>query len=112
MAPRILVVEDEYLIAADLEAQLRDLGCEVIGPVAGISAALEIVRRQSIHAATVDMKLRHGETAEPLMEGLRQQRIPYALITGSAHEQTKDALCTFISKPFRRSDLARWVRRL
>jgi DNA-binding response OmpR family regulator len=110
MTPRVLVVEDEYLIAAGLEAELQALGCKVIGPVGGLTAALEIVRDRPIDAATVDLKLRHGETAEPLIEELRKRGIPYAVTAGgSGRERHKDALCTIIGKPYSRSDLERWV---
>ena len=113
MTPSILVVEDEYLIAAGLEADLHALGCNVVGPVGGLAAALEIVRDRPIDAATVDLKLRHGEAADPLIEELLKRGIPYAVTTGSSTRELKnDALCTIIVKPYDRSDLMHWVRRL
>ena len=55
---RILVVEDEALIAVMVEDMLADLGSLVVGPAATIEAALELARREAIDAAILDVNVR------------------------------------------------------
>ena len=43
---RVLVVEDEFLIALEVEVLLRDFGCEVLGPVPSVVRALELLGRE------------------------------------------------------------------
>src|SRR3954451_11745837 len=57
----LLVVEDEYLIAADLTASLESLGAEVIGPAASIEEALSLLEINSdrLDGAVLDINLRN-----------------------------------------------------
>lgn len=55
---RVLVVEDEYLIADDLASALRKAGAETVGPVSTIDEAEELVRQKPLDAAIVDLNLR------------------------------------------------------
>jgi len=57
---RVLVVEDEYLLAYDLEKALRDHGADVVGPIANLSEALSQVRRDGFDVAAIDINL-HGQ---------------------------------------------------
>jgi CheY-like chemotaxis protein len=54
---QILVVEDEYLLAQDIAAALRRRGAAVLGPVATIQAAADLIARQRIDAAVLDVNL-------------------------------------------------------
>ncbi|MFG1294306.1 response regulator [Xanthobacter variabilis] len=54
---RILVVEDEFLVALGLEGELRALGCDVVGPVANLSVALDVARNEGLDAALLDVSL-------------------------------------------------------
>ncbi len=56
-APRILVVEDDYFVAADLEGGLRDAGLEVIGPVPTAEEALALARSERPLLAVMDIRL-------------------------------------------------------
>jgi CheY-like chemotaxis protein len=79
---RLLVVEDEYLIAADLAEALQDRGATVIGPAGSIQHALELVSsEQQIDAAVLDINLR-GEHAYPVAEALRARAVPFVFTTG------------------------------
>src|SRR5215213_151250 len=73
---RILVVEDEAAISLLLEDMLLDFGCEVIGPAARLSAALEAVSRESLDIAILDVNVA-GEPIYPVAEALDARKIPF-----------------------------------
>lgn len=79
---RVLIVEDDHLIAEDLRAQLEALGARVIGPVPRVSAALQMLRSgQQIDGATVDVQL-GSEKAFPVADALRARGVPFVFVTG------------------------------
>ncbi len=78
---RILVVEDEALIARLLEDLLRELGCEVVGPASNVTLALELAARERPDAAVLDVNL-GGETVFPVADALKHAGIPFVFITG------------------------------
>ena len=79
---RVLVVEDEFLIALEVEFLLRDFGCEVLGPVPSVVRALELLGRERPDAALLDLDLLDG-TAVPVAELLASMRVPFALVTAN-----------------------------
>lgn len=79
---RILVVEDEYLLADDLHMELERLGAIVIGPVGGLAAAQAIISStQDIHAAVLDANLK-GELVFPAADNLVERKVPIIFVTG------------------------------
>ena len=79
---RLLIVEDEYTIAADLARALEERGADVIGPAASIEDALELVgAQQQIDGAVLDINLR-GERAYPVADALRMREVPFIFATG------------------------------
>ena len=79
---RILVVEDEYMMAEDLRCDLEEAGAQVIGPVPSVADALRLLATEmSIDAAILDVNLR-GEKAYPVADALRERGIPFVLATG------------------------------
>ena len=78
---RILIVEDEPLIAIDLQYGLEDALAEVVGPAGALRPALELAQRYGITAAIVDLQLKN-EDAEPLIELLLQRRVPIVIYSG------------------------------
>src|SRR4051812_34780574 len=54
---RVLVAEDEFLVAVVLEEDLRAAGCEVVGPFANLAAAGEAARRETFDLAILDINL-------------------------------------------------------
>lgn len=77
---RILVVEDDLLIAMDMEATLEEFGCRVVGPCERLDKALAAAD-ETIDGAIVDMNLR-GEYSFPLIEKLRGKGIPTVVCSG------------------------------
>ena len=81
---QILVVEDEVLVAMDIEDMLLDLKCEPVGPASTIKTALEIVRSAvKLDGVLLDMNL-HGQTVLPVVEELISRGVPFLLVTGYA----------------------------
>jgi DNA-binding LytR/AlgR family response regulator len=79
----LLVVEDEYLIAADLMASLESLGVEVIGPAASVEDALSLVENNSdrLDGAVLDINLRN-EQVYPVADVLAARGVPFVFTTG------------------------------
>lgn len=79
---RILVVEDEYLLAMDLERELRDAGAEVVGPAASVAAALRLIDGDHVlDGALLDVNL-GGEPIFPVADALLGRGVPVVLTTG------------------------------
>ncbi len=79
---RILVVEDESLIAMLLEMALQDEGCIVVGPASRVAEALELaVDGQHLDGALLDVNLA-GEAVFPVAEALASRAVPFLLLSG------------------------------
>ena len=78
---RILVVEDEMMIALLIEETLQELGCVVVGPVSTLAAALLLAREAALDAAILDVTIRGGHVY-PVAEALRVRGIPFVLASG------------------------------
>src|SRR3954463_7544686 len=79
---RILVVEDEALIAMDLERIVRCAGCEVLGPVGRAEEALRLAAGGRPDAAILDIKLSDGDSFA-VADALARRRVPFVFVTGS-----------------------------
>ncbi len=86
MAERVLVVEDEPLIAFDVADHLREAGFEVVGPVASVSAALKLLNSQGCDLAVLDVNLGR-ETAAPIADVLCAKSLPFIALSGYSSEQ-------------------------
>lgn len=80
---RVLVVEDEMLLALDLEEGLRDAGCEVVGPAGSLRSALRLAENSEIDAAILDVNLA-GERVFPVALVLSERGIPFVFATAYA----------------------------
>lgn len=78
---RVLLVEDEVMIALMLEDILADLGCEVIGPVSRIAAAKTMIETERVDCALLDINL-HGQPVYPLVDLLAERAVPFGFVTG------------------------------
>jgi CheY-like chemotaxis protein len=80
---RILVVEDDYLVAQALCAVLEDAGATVVGPIGWLDEALDFVTTQGdrFDAAVLDVNL-HGEKSYPIADRLRALNIHFVFTTG------------------------------
>jgi DNA-binding response OmpR family regulator len=80
---RILLVEDDVLLAMEMEDVLRDLGCEIVGPYGRLDDAMMAAFSQALDGAIVDLNLR-GEMSFPLIATLRSKSVPCVLCSGYA----------------------------
>ena len=102
---RILVVEDEPLIALDLQAALEDEGIVVLGPVGRLADAMLLAEKSLPDAAVLDVRLEVGTTA-PLAEWLAERHVPFLFQTSDptlidpAH-----VAVPVLRKPYRREQL-------
>ena len=78
---RVLIVEDEYFVAQDLEQELKSIGATIVGPIADLSGAKDQISRNGFDVAIIDINL-DGELAFPLADELMRQRIPFVFATG------------------------------
>jgi DNA-binding NtrC family response regulator len=78
---RILIVEDEYYIADDMAAALRDRGAEVLGPAGTLEEACAHVSEGTLDCAILDMNLR-GDMAYPVADRLTEAGIPFLIASG------------------------------
>ncbi len=105
---RVLVVEDEALVAMLVEDMLTDLGCTVVGPVSDLDEALAAVAAQEIDCAVLDVNLA-GKPIFPVADALKAKGAPFAFASGygeaGVREDHKSA--PVLQKPFREADLAR-----
>lgn len=79
---RVLVVEDEYMIADELQIELGSVGATVLGPVGTVEEALALIAREHhIDGAVLDVNLR-GEMGFPVADLLVERGVPFVLTTG------------------------------
>lgn len=105
---RILVAEDEMLILLDIEDMLHEFGCEIVGPVATVEAALATIRKNDLDGALLDMSL-HGERITPAAEELLARGVPFVLCTGYGRESRDEAAirdAPRLNKPFTQESLS------
>lgn len=97
---KVLIIEDEYLLADDVAASLRDRGAEVVGPVGTLDAAQAAVREACFDCAVLDMNLR-GASSEALAAMLRERSVPTLILTGYSRDALTPELQTseYLEKP-------------
>jgi DNA-binding response OmpR family regulator len=78
---RVLIVEDEAMIAMMIEDMLVDLGCEIVGPASQIAQALRVIESEEFDAAILDVNL-NGVQIFPVAEALRAKGVPFVFATG------------------------------
>lgn len=79
---RILVVEDDYMIAESLKQDLQSLGAEVIGPVSSVEQAIACIAQAPwLDAAVLDINL-GSEMVFPVANDLSRRAIPFVFLTG------------------------------
>jgi DNA-binding NtrC family response regulator len=111
---RILLAEDEALIALELERVLADFGCDVVGPLASVDEVLASAQRESFDGALLDINLRGRQIFE-ILPALQKLGLP--LIITSGYDDVTLFPAAFrtmprIAKPFDERDLQRICERV
>jgi DNA-binding response OmpR family regulator len=78
---RVLVVEDEALIALDIETALKSGGCEVLGPVGTLAEAARLAADTTLDAAVLDINL-GNEKVFSVADALAERGVPFVFLTG------------------------------
>ena len=79
---RVLVVEDEFMLADELEMELLEAGAIVVGPAGTIEDAFALIRSgQKIDGVILDVSLR-GEMSFPVADLLTERGVPFVFTTG------------------------------
>jgi CheY-like chemotaxis protein len=103
---RVLVVEDEFLVATLIEDMLVAAGCVVAGPIPRLSEAVDAVGSGTFDAAVLDVNL-GGDRVYPVADALSRRNIPFVFVTGYSsgglprEYNGRPRLC----KPFKMADL-------
>jgi len=110
-ARRILIVEDETMIAMMIEDFLTDLGWDVVGLVGTSDRAIATAREADIDAALLDVNL-NGQDTFGVADLLSERHIPFVFATGYGQDGVADRFqdVPTLTKPFHRDELDRALR--
>ena len=110
---RVLVIEDEPLIAMMLEDMLTDLGCVVVDTASGLDAAMQKAVTLELDFCLLDVNL-SGQLSTPVVEVLRSRGLPFIVSTGLAQRVMPVELgaAVVLSKPFSIASLTTAVAQL
>jgi DNA-binding response OmpR family regulator len=113
MTLKILIVEDEALIAQELEAVLTAAGFAIAGVAPSVAKALALIAERQFDTAILDASLR-GHSAEPVAQTLRHSGTPFLVLSGYSHAHLTGALLDVphLTKPIRPEALVRAIRAL
>jgi len=100
-AKRVLIVEDEPLIAMELEEILGGAGFSVVGPVGSVNGALQLISSEVFDAALLDANL-GGAPVDEIAAALTRKGVPFAFATGHDREglPRSFAAAPLVRKPF------------
>jgi PAS domain S-box-containing protein len=98
---RLLVIEDEPLVALDLASILEDAGAEIVGPAGNAEQALALIASTALDGALLDGNL-HGKPVDDIAAALTRQNIPFLFVTGYGRETLPLAFrqAAILGKPF------------
>jgi PAS domain S-box-containing protein len=98
---RILVIEDEPLVSMEMESNLADGGCEIVGPAATLDRAKTLVETADYDAALVDVNLK-GQPVDELATLLTRKNRPFAFVTGYGRDALPSGFrgAVVLGKPF------------
>src|ERR1700730_13354662 len=110
---RVLLVEDENLVALLLEDMLAELGHTVVGSVARLGKALEIAQLEAFDVAILDVNIKR-EGGFPIAEALAARGIPFVFSTGYGKQSLRAPYSDrpALQKPFERHDLQKLLAEL
>jgi DNA-binding NarL/FixJ family response regulator len=110
----VLIVDDEYLIAAEIEAELGDAGADIVGPALTLESAVALAEFRELDAAVLDIQVGH-DTIAPVASVLAARGIPFLFYTGQIDTDPIRAqwpAALVVSKPSSAHTLIAAVRRL
>ena len=106
---RILIVEDEPLIAFDNENMLGDAGYEIVATVDDLNEALEVLAREEIHLILSDVRLRKRQTGIHLARAAKEKGVPTLFATGHPYPGAADIAVGCLLKPYSERQLCKAI---
>ena len=103
---KVLVVEDEMMIAMLIEDMLDEFGCKLVGPATNVPRALELIGKEQVEVAVLDLNL-DGKDTYAIADALRQKNVPFIFATGygSTGMRPEYGDRPVLQKPFQAKDL-------
>jgi len=103
---RILVIEDEWMLAHAIADAIQRLGHEAVGPSGRLGEAMTLAKHESLDGAVLDLNLR-GEMTFPIAKILTERGLPFIFLTGyDPHSVPGEyAKVPVLEKPFTDADL-------
>jgi CheY-like chemotaxis protein len=86
---RVLVVEDELLVAMEFESILRAQGCMVLGPATSVERAVALIEQRRPEAALLDLNL-GGQSALQVAASLNARSVPFLIVSGYSERQSPE----------------------
>jgi len=110
---RVLIIEDEYLLASELEEVLRASRAEIIGPIHDLDSAFEQVAAGGFDVAIIDINL-HGQQSYEIADELKRIGVPFLFATGYGEDVIPARLRDVVrfEKPYNMSKLLEYVGKL
>jgi CheY-like chemotaxis protein len=104
---RVLLVEDESLLAMAVEGMLEDLGCHVAASAGNVEDAMARAQENGFECALLDVNLR-GKPVFPVAEILAARQIPFAFASGYGRSALPEQFRSrpVVAKPFQLTDLS------
>lgn len=105
---RVLLVEDEPLVAMFAEDVLDRLGCTVVGPAHRLDQGLALAEAGGVDAAILDLSLGRGTTSVEVAQSLARQGVPFVFATGYSSDRLPEEFRDrpVVGKPFDERALA------
>lgn len=94
----VLIVEDDFLIAMDLEVTLGNLGCSGMEKFGSCAGALEHIANTTFDLVTVDVKLQDGDCHD-LVKALEDGGIPFVYVSGVDRRDAPPHAAPWVTKP-------------
>jgi DNA-binding response OmpR family regulator len=88
---RVLVVEDNPLLALDIDDALTASGAEVIGPALDFDSGMALLREDALDGAVLDIDI-GGRPVWPIARGLREDGVPFVFVSGDCDKGLPDDL--------------------
>jgi DNA-binding NarL/FixJ family response regulator len=89
--PRVLLVEDNVLVATDLMRRLKQAGFNVIGPAACLADALALLTKSTCDAAILDFQFSGTQASDSIARELQARNVPYTTVAAYSHRDCPPA---------------------
>jgi CheY-like chemotaxis protein len=103
---KVLVVEDEMMIAMLIEDMLDEFGCKLVGPATSVPRALDIIGKEQVEIAVLDLNL-DGQDTYAIADALQLKNVPFIFATGYGSTGLRQEYGNrpLLQKPFQARDL-------